>query len=330
MSADPMQIAGSGARGHPLSIGHAGIVRRACSVVFQVEHEGVIEAERLRAGCQVDERQEPEAVPKLVNKHADEIDLVPQRFSIEAIIPSVRECAGRADRTVELGGDIRIGGIKIASMQSVCQRHGIPSGGHRSSAEITEGRVWTGGTENRAGGAAGQRREARTHLDRDVAGDERAPDVRGVLECDQPLLTDRCAGISPHGGRRCGVVESDPCAIGVDDRKSRCPRGRRSERIRPDQRDRKQKKAHSILLESHRRPHENQLKLSLFLVARRRIEPIVLDRHLAIGPNRRREWALKPSLEVEHDTTAGNRPGGLSETLVRGAERISLCRAQLR
>src|SRR6266568_2236407 len=53
--------------------------------------------------------------------------------------------------------------------------------------------------------------------DFEIAIDEAAPDVRGVLQCDESLFAERCSGIASDCRRRSRVIQSNAGIIGVPD-----------------------------------------------------------------------------------------------------------------
>src|SRR5205807_6159266 len=100
----PVQISRVLARRHALGIRHGGIELPG-GMVFEVEHEGVVEVERFGACHEVDEGEEAESVTQLMQNDAEQVDLGARRIGVEAVIPAPRERAGGADGAVKWGRD---------------------------------------------------------------------------------------------------------------------------------------------------------------------------------------------------------------------------------
>ncbi len=188
------------------------------------------------AGC-VDERLEAEAVRELVEHDGDQVHVVAV-VVVEPVVPmGARQAAGHSELRVELRPDVvtvRVGASReeVAPGAPVRERRRIPRRG-----ELGVGEVFDELNRRRRSERAGVRGavecdEARLDTDLDVAHEEGAPEVRGVLEGDQALRADGRARVAADRRRRSRVVEAGVRRVGVDDRERRPREDRRQEQRR--------------------------------------------------------------------------------------------------
>ena len=95
------------------------------------------------AGDRIDEVDEPEAVPKLVQRDGDEVDVVPG-LAVGAIIETDRAERAPIYVAVEDDLDLRIRTVDVAMGQLVGERRDVPGGGQRRAVEIRVDRRRTG------------------------------------------------------------------------------------------------------------------------------------------------------------------------------------------
>ncbi len=214
--ARPVQVAGVLRGRGPLRISHRG-PRETETVVLEIAHEGVVAIAGARAGRVVDEGEKPEAVPDLVQHDRHEIDPAAGGAAVEAVVPRVRERAGRTDRAVERGPDVVLRRGKVRARELVRERLRIPGARDRRPGEVGVKRLRTRLSEHRARRTAGERVHIGPDSDGHRARELRAPQIRRVLERVQALRAERDTGVATdrRGGRR--IVETLARAVEVDD-----------------------------------------------------------------------------------------------------------------
>jgi hypothetical protein len=95
VGARPVQVARVYARGDALGIAHAGIVWRTGAVVFQIEHERVVETRIFCPRRQIDEGQESQPMTQLVQEDGNEVDPVGWSVRVQPVVPArVLKAAG--------------------------------------------------------------------------------------------------------------------------------------------------------------------------------------------------------------------------------------------
>jgi len=147
---------------------------------------------------------------------ADQVD-VARRVAVEPVVPArAAEAGAVVDVAVEDGLDVVAGG-KVHAGELVRQRLRVPGVRQRRAGEVGVCRQRPGLTEPAVGRVAGERIEVCRDLDLDRAVEQAAPEIGGVLECDQPLSSPRGAAVAADGGNRCRIVEAFPRIVRVDD-----------------------------------------------------------------------------------------------------------------
>jgi hypothetical protein len=200
-----------------LRVGHGGPRRRRPAVVLEVQHVGVVPAAQELAVRLVDEGEEAEAVTDLVEDDGDEVDLAAARVAVEAVVPGIRERAGRPDRAVERRADVGVRRRVVRPAELVRERLRIPGLGDRRAAEVGVHGRRPGLPEDRARPAARERIHVGGHRDRDGARELRAPDVRRELERGEALRAERRRAVAADRRDDGRVVEALARPVAVDD-----------------------------------------------------------------------------------------------------------------
>src|SRR3954453_14408845 len=213
-----------------LGVGHLEPVL-AGRVVEDVQVVDVVHLLDPLARSHARELLEAHAVTEFVQQDSDEIVVVAVAAVETEVTEDAGEAAGLAELGVESGTDVsnfrRAGSVALRRIRveaGALRRQGTAVPRRRShgsrvetdAAEVAVDEPRAGRAEHGLGRGARERLEGREDADRLRTVERRAPPVGRFLERDQPLLTERRAGVATDGSDWRRIVKAAPGCVAIN------------------------------------------------------------------------------------------------------------------
>jgi hypothetical protein len=125
----PSQVVCVDGRGGSIPIAHGGVVPvLAKRLVAELVQEDIVTAPQFFARRLIGHGQKTETMTKLVEQHADQIDVTGSRVSIDSVIPirSTETTVVVVDARIEFRRDIRRSGTQVGTVKLIRQGDRIP------------------------------------------------------------------------------------------------------------------------------------------------------------------------------------------------------------